>query len=209
MKYRGTYFLPQCHARGPFFLHLPNIFIWCLKVKKSEPLGVYTIYEFGHKTENKQQNLCWCRCIGGKLWDFFSQITNYMKWNCIHFENTQRCIHTNLIPGFLQYPKSSPLDLNTKIQFGMSDRSAGIARQPHTHTMSKLLHVSSNRNAITDSVIGLASPICHMLNCLFSSHAIPVGTGPFKQHLCNNVCQCCLNINFWSYLSKPCRDSSI
>ncbi len=23
MKYRGTYFLPQCHARGPFFLHLP------------------------------------------------------------------------------------------------------------------------------------------------------------------------------------------
>ena len=23
MKYRGTYLLPQCHARGPFFLHLP------------------------------------------------------------------------------------------------------------------------------------------------------------------------------------------
>ena len=30
----------------------------------------------------------------------------------------------------------------------------------------------------------------------------PVGTGSFKQHLFNMfniVCQCCLNINFWSY----------
>ncbi len=27
----------------------------------------------------------------------------------------------------------------------------------------------------------------------------PVGTGPFKQHLFNIVCKCCLNINFWSY----------
>ncbi len=32
MKYRGTYFLPQCHARGPFFLHLPRceIRVWTL-----------------------------------------------------------------------------------------------------------------------------------------------------------------------------------
>ncbi len=27
-----------------------------------------------------------------------------------------------------------------------------------------------------------------------------VGTGPFKQHFFNTVCQCCLNINFCSYL---------
>ena len=24
MKYRGTYFLPQCHARGPFFCTCPS-----------------------------------------------------------------------------------------------------------------------------------------------------------------------------------------
>ncbi len=35
-----------------------------------------------------------------------------------------------------------------------------------------------------------------------SCWGLPVGTGPYKQHVFNIVCQCYLNINFWSYLWK-------
>ena len=41
--------------------------------------------------------------------------------------------------------------------------------------------------------------IIHQGICLWQPSVNPVGTGQFKQHLFNIVCQCFLNINFCSY----------
>ncbi len=59
----------------------------------------------------------------------------------------------------------------------------------------KCCSIRKKNNVITSGVQN-----CTKSAALLKDHSIPVGTGPFKQHLFNIVCQCFLTINFGSYL---------